>query len=621
MDNFNIHKYLKKEYLYEGIKDKVSKIKLSDLDYDAVEYIFGSESVSFPKPSDAMRGVRNESDLEDWKKETMERYGDVEVELDPNASAWFNKVKINDKKFNDDKADYVQAKGRALAKDSERGFSIDEDYTSEYDEETAKRNMFAAKYNTPEDTKRFRNYMEFLSKLRVSGKTNMFGAAPYLQAEFNLDKKEARELLAYWMGSYRNPDLDESLNENFEMGDRVKLTPDYEETPGEVFTITQTSGNRYFIADEDGRGWYTYADQLVMADDELDEVELTQDFGELDEDHTKRENDQLKKIEKELKGSSKMHKKQAAIIKRIVKEAAIGMDKISEPRYIKDKNNPNFLRVFIDYPTPEGAVIALGKETMSGQIRRLGAAAAMQKMNKIAKDLTSKYNIEDIEVTDMENGKVQLFAVSDDFEGDGFKYLNEIDMNDPVIMRARAAKIAKDKQPEPSRGGLDFEDVMYLRDEQKDLEDRIAQLYRDMEQEAEPEGGEIADRYGSMLNKLEDKLYRVKKQINQYDMNESLNESLNPEVSRKVNGFIKAMAKRYDYSEKDAVFAIMAALKQREMVKELNEKLEQVNEKLCKKGEAYRKRRMAAGEKSSAYLSGRAVKVCKGQMSGKKKKK
>ena len=42
--------------------------------------------------------------------------------------------------------------------------------------------------------------------------------------------------------------------------------------------------------------------------------------------------------------------------------------------------------------------------------------------------------------------------------------------------------------------------------------------------------------------------------------------------------------------------------------------------KLCKAGEAYRKRRMAAGEKSSAYLSGRAVKVCKGQMSGKKKK-
>jgi hypothetical protein len=42
-----------------------------------------------------------------------------------------------------------------------------------------------------------------------------------------------------------------------------------------------------------------------------------------------------------------------------------------------------------------------------------------------------------------------------------------------------------------------------------------------------------------------------------------LNENLNPEVSNAVNRFIKAMAKRYDYSEQDAVYAIMAALKQR----------------------------------------------------------
>jgi hypothetical protein len=49
--------------------------------------------------------------------------------------------------------------------------------------------------------------------------------------------------------------------------------------------------------------------------------------------------------------------------------------------------------------------------------------------------------------------------------------------------------------------------------------------------------------------------------------------------------------------------------------------LDQISEELCPAGKAYRKRRMAAGEKSSAYLSGRAVKVCKGQMSGKKKKK
>ena len=52
-------------------------------------------------------------------------------------------------------------------------------------------------------------------------------------------------------------------------------------------------------------------------------------------------------------------------------------------------------------------------------------------------------------------------------------------------------------------------------------------------------------------------------------------------------------------------------------MKDLNlEEMVSMVEKLCKKGQAYRRKRMAAGEKSSAYLSGSAVKVCKGQMKG-----
>jgi len=47
------------------------------------------------------------------------------------------------------------------------------------------------------------------------------------------------------------------------------------------------------------------------------------------------------------------------------------------------------------------------------------------------------------------------------------------------------------------------------------------------------------------------------------DFNEVIRESLNPEVSKSVDRFIKAMAKRYGYKEQDAVFAIQAALKQR----------------------------------------------------------
>ena len=49
---------------------------------------------------------------------------------------------------------------------------------------------------------------------------------------------------------------------------------------------------------------------------------------------------------------------------------------------------------------------------------------------------------------------------------------------------------------------------------------------------------------------------------------------------------------------------------------QLKEIIRNIVEELCAKGKAYRKRRMAAGEKSSAYLSGRAVKVCKGQIKG-----
>ena len=150
--------------------------------------------------------------------------------------------------------------------------------------------------------------------------------------------------------------------------------------------------------------------------------------------------------------------------------------RVSKPRYVKDKNNPNFLNVYIDYESgPGGALIALGKETMSGQIRRESAAEAMKLAGNIARDLETKYNLEDIDVQDLENGKVQVFAVSDDF----------IDM-DPNIL------------------------------------------------------GEIK-------------------------------ESLNPEVSNAVNRFIKSMAKRYSYSEQDAVFAIQKALDQRDF--DINHKL------------------------------------------------
>ena len=59
---------------------------------------------------------------------------------------------------------------------------------------------------------------------------------------------------------------------------------------------------------------------------------------------------------------------------------------------------------------------------------------------------------------------------------------------------------------------------------------------------------------------------------------------------------------------------LMNLVKDIDETKQLGEGV--IEEELCPKGKAYIKKRMAAGEKSSAYLSGRAVKVCKGQMEG-----
>lgn len=45
-------------------------------------------------------------------------------------------------------------------------------------------------------------YFDFLNELRESGATNMFGAGPYLQEAFGLDRREARDIVIEWMESF-----------------------------------------------------------------------------------------------------------------------------------------------------------------------------------------------------------------------------------------------------------------------------------------------------------------------------------------------------------------------------------------------------------------------------------
>ncbi len=45
-------------------------------------------------------------------------------------------------------------------------------------------------------------YYEYLDELRASGDTNMYGAGAYLEAEFDLEKKESANILTDWMDTF-----------------------------------------------------------------------------------------------------------------------------------------------------------------------------------------------------------------------------------------------------------------------------------------------------------------------------------------------------------------------------------------------------------------------------------
>ncbi len=338
------------------------------------------------------------------------------------------------------------------------------------------------------------------------------------------------------------------------------------------------------------------------------------------------------------------------------------------------------------------------------------------------------------------------------------KITTEADLNDPVAMKMRAAKMKADKlaKMRAANAGDDGNDKFFEKStarlrKLKALKDKRAQIMRDMEQEAELEGGPVADKYGDMLNKLDkaismldeavndpridnskfgpsprkfaelraqmgdeallDKIQMLNVNVlvdvldelslmqestivNEYDVympsQEEVDQFFEKEThlqthylnAKPVMGqegsfnkteiqpwdeydysnwknlvakslkevqkghgekvskdfFSKLQGKVINYKGEDykVVSSDDAVLKMQDsdgkfksinlnqfntsgLIKEIMETIKlgkQLNEKLCKKGEAYRKKRMAAGEKSSAYLSGRAVKVCKGQMKG-----
>jgi hypothetical protein len=55
---------------------------------------------------------------------------------------------------------------------------------------------------TRKTTEQEKEVMEFLNFLRNTGATNMFGAVPYILAEFDIQSSEAKRILVLWMDNF-----------------------------------------------------------------------------------------------------------------------------------------------------------------------------------------------------------------------------------------------------------------------------------------------------------------------------------------------------------------------------------------------------------------------------------
>ena len=124
----------------------------------------------------------------------------------------------------------------------------------------------------------------------------------------------------------------------------------------------------------------------------------------------------------------------------------------------------------------------------------------------------------------------------------GDRVMEAMDMNDPVLVKMRAAKLANKKadkeidnikrmNPKADRKSLDMiKQIGMLQTKPKkmrispkaaelvdgfeleDLQRNLEQIYRDMEQEAEPEGGPIADQYADEIDAHEQAIRFIKNQ-------------------------------------------------------------------------------------------------------------
>jgi hypothetical protein len=55
-------------------------------------------------------------------------------------------------------------------------------------------------------------YFAYLDELRESGQINMFGAVPYLQDVFGMNRYDARKILLEWMNTFSQRHAEKNTN-------------------------------------------------------------------------------------------------------------------------------------------------------------------------------------------------------------------------------------------------------------------------------------------------------------------------------------------------------------------------------------------------------------------------
>jgi len=84
-------------------KDYFNDVHFNRTQPDGQEGPYYRDGLSFPNPSDASSVIGDMKSLEDWKEKTKRRFGNVKIILNPNAEEHWEKVKVDDARFLQDK--------------------------------------------------------------------------------------------------------------------------------------------------------------------------------------------------------------------------------------------------------------------------------------------------------------------------------------------------------------------------------------------------------------------------------------------------------------------------------------------------------------------------------------